>query len=457
MAKRSRKRNAPSRDAGSTALREKAKQAGTFFGLTLPECGIALLLALVAFVVYWPSLASGLVYDAKLEIEQEGFITDSSNLPAVLSLKVLGMHLMLADRPGQLLYMMLIAASWGKDPFGYHLCSNLLHAANVALLFILLLRLTKNEFPDWLPAIHRRMLIAISAVVLIFAVHPISTEAIAAVNYSSDLLVAFFTLLGLLAATAFRPENRSSAPWIGTMGALCALASVMCKESGVATCALLAVYWFLYRRAESKRPWFLFLGATTGLTIAFLTARFLFQAPSNAHPLSFLGGSFGQMLQVQPRFWVFMMGKLIWPVHFSADYTVENVAGLSTLVALVILVGVVALQGWLATRSRIGALGVAIYWLGLATVSNLIPLDRPLADRFYYVPLAGISMQLLAMLLMARDKPRVLGIVVTCCFFVAVPLTGLTWQREADEWKIVRIRRLHFVGDGEMPLMAPQE
>jgi hypothetical protein len=33
----------------------------------------------------------------------------------------------------------------------------------------------------------------------------------------------------------------------------------------------------------------------------------------------------------------------------------------------------------------------------------------------------------------------------------------LTWQREANQWKIIRIRRLHFVGDGEMQLMSPQE
>jgi hypothetical protein len=33
----------------------------------------------------------------------------------------------------------------------------------------------------------------------------------------------------------------------------------------------------------------------------------------------------------------------------------------------------------------------------------------------------------------------------------------LTWQREADEWKIVRIRRLHFVGEGEIPPLSPQE
>ena len=77
-----------------------------------------LLLAAITFLIYWPSLQSDFVYDARAEILNEGFITDFSNLPDVLSLHVLGMNLMLGDRPGQLLYLMLIAAVCGKEPFG---------------------------------------------------------------------------------------------------------------------------------------------------------------------------------------------------------------------------------------------------------------------------------------------------------------------------------------------------
>ncbi len=33
----------------------------------------------------------------------------------------------------------------------------------------------------------------------------------------------------------------------------------------------------------------------------------------------------------------------------------------------------------------------------------------------------------------------------------------LTWQREGADWKIIRIRRLHFVGEGEIPPFSPQE
>jgi hypothetical protein len=125
----------------ATSLAQESR--GTWFS----SLGSPLLLAAIAFLLYWPSLSSDFVYDARAEILDEGFITSISNLPTVLSFKVLGMPLMLGDRPGQILYLMLIAAVCGKTPFGYHLCSNLLHAVNVALLFVLLRRMAATETP----------------------------------------------------------------------------------------------------------------------------------------------------------------------------------------------------------------------------------------------------------------------------------------------------------------------
>jgi len=69
-------------------------------------------------LAYCPSLQSDFVCDARLEILKESFITNLANFPKVLSLHVLGMNLMLGDRPGQLLYLMLIAATCGQEPFG---------------------------------------------------------------------------------------------------------------------------------------------------------------------------------------------------------------------------------------------------------------------------------------------------------------------------------------------------
>jgi tetratricopeptide (TPR) repeat protein len=391
----------------------------------------ALFLAAVAFLVYWPSLKSDFVYDALVEIKEEGFVTSFSRLPEVLSLQVLGMHLMLASRPGHLLYLMLIASICGDQPFGYHLCSNLLHAANVALLFVLLVRLVKAEWTEMAAESLRKVQLTAAGASLIFAVHPLAAETVADVSYSSDLLVAFFTLLTLLAATAFDPANPRRARLPGCAGTLCALAAVCCKESGLAAAGLLVVYWFLFRRREAMAPWLCFLGGAIMVTAAFLTARFVFAAPADSPPLAYLGGAFSRVFLIQPRLWVFMMGKLVWPFALSADYTPENIQGTTTAIALIVLAGVVGLQGWLAMRSRLGALGVATYWLGLATVSNFIPLYRIVGDRFYYLPMAGVVMQLVAVLLMLYSFRRGLwAAAMVCGLAVIVPLTMLTVARE---------------------------
>jgi Tfp pilus assembly protein PilF len=388
-----------------------------------------LLLAAVTFLVYGPSLKSDFVYDARRVILEEGFITSAGHLPPVLSLKVLGMPLILGDRPGQLLYLILIAAVCGREPFGYHLCSNLLHAANVALLFVLLRRLIANECAGLTKIDARKAQLAAGVVSLIFALHPISTETVANISYSSDLLLTFFTLLALLAATTFRPENIRSVIGMGSAGAFCALAAVTSKESGVAAALALIVYWFLFRRREAKGPWLLFLGAATAVTAAFLAARFHFAPPGQVH-LDYIGGAFRQVFLIQPHLWVFMMGKLLWPMHLSADYMPDNSSGISLPFSLAVLAVVIVLQEWLSARSRIGALGVAIYWLGLATVSNFIPLYRALADRYYYLPMAGMAMQLLALLLMALKSRRGFWLTTASLCAALVPLTALTLIRQ---------------------------
>jgi tetratricopeptide (TPR) repeat protein len=397
---------------------------------------IPLLLAAVAFLAYLPSLSSDFVYDARIEILQEGFVTSLSNLPAVLTLKVLGMNLTLYDRPGQLLYLMLIAAVCGKAPFGYHLCSNLLHAATVALLFVLLRRLLATEPPESEDRENLKIILA-AAVCLLFALHPLNVESVAEISYSSSILVAFFTLLALLAATAFRADEFRSSLILGGSGVACALAAVTCKESGLATALLLIVYWAIFRRGDRKGPWILFLGAALAVTVAFLAARFLL-APADPGPAVHSHFSLPIFLLTQPRLWVLMMVKSFWPVSLSADYTPENIHRITVPIAMVFLCLFFAVQAWLSLQSRIGALGVAIYWGGLATVSNFVPLFHAEADRYYYLPLTGEAMQVLAFVLMWKS-PQV-GLGVAAAFFCAlIPLALLTLEREAvftDEFSL---------------------
>ncbi len=207
------------------------------------------------------------------------------------------MDIILQDRPGQLLYMMLNAAIWGKQPWGYHLTSNLLHAANVALLYIVLRRFVWLDLGEVARRDGLKVQIAMVLAALIFALHPIAVEPVSGVSFCGDLLVTFFTLLALLAAFAFRADNLRTALWMGGAGSLCALVAVTCKESGLSIPAILIVYWFLFRRHEAKGPWLLFLGVASILPVIFMLARFHSARVSQ----EYLGGSFAQVFVEQPR------------------------------------------------------------------------------------------------------------------------------------------------------------
>jgi len=383
----------------------------------------------VTFVVYAPSLKSDFVSDARLEIN-EGFITSLANLPTLFSLKILSMPLMLADRPGEMLYLMLNAALWGKDPFGYHLGSNLLHAANVALLFVLMRRLVAADAPGLARNHPIKVNLAMAVATLLFALHPVATESVAEVSFSSCLLVAFFTLLALVAATTFRPDHLRTALTAGGAGLLCVFAAVLAKESGLTAALLLIVYWFLFRRSERLKPWLFFLGAASAVTVGVLFV-ILHTAVSRQLKLEYLGGSFSQVFLIQPQLWVFMMGQLLWPAHLSAAYEMVDMNLPSTPLALVTFFAVVSLQAWLAVKSRLGALGVATYWLSLTTVSNFVPLFCIVADRYYYLPLAGLAMQVTALLLMTLPSRWGYGLGMACGVMALIPLTQLTVQREA--------------------------
>ena len=370
----------------------KSVKAGPGVPLSRLDAWLPVFLAAAAFCLYAPSLWSDFVYDARIEILSEGFITSLANLPAVLTLKVVGSPLMLGDRPGHLLYLMLLAAVGGRSPWIYHLASNLLHAANVALLFVFLRRLVLVEWPE--AAARHATRFVLGTTTLIFAVHPLVVEAVAAVNYSSDLLVTLFTFVALLAAIHFPRDALIT----GVIMAACAFAAVTCKESGLAVAGGLGAYWFLYRRGEPAGPWLVVLGAASAVTLLFFALLFTSSAiPRLPHP----DGNLGAVFLFQPRLWALMFLKMIWPAGLSADYTLENAVPLAAAWPVVLLV--IAAQAWLAMRSRLGALGMALFWLGLVTVSNFVPLHRIAADRFYYLPLAGVTMELTAVLMSIRS------------------------------------------------------
>lgn len=377
----------------------------------LPPVLAAGALALIAATLYLPSLSADFAWDSVMQVRNDNFIHDPRNLPAVLTLRVLGMDVLDFNRPVQLLSLMADAAIWGRHPFGFHLTNLLLHAGVTALLFLFARRL----IGPW----------AALAAALVFAAHPLHAEAVAEVSNREDLLAAFFTLAGLNAAAHW------GATWRGALLAVpCFFLAVAAKESAVVAPVLLALYWGWFRRAESRRAWLALLAATALAVGGFLAARFA-MAPREslifARKPERLGGSWAGTAKLQPRIWAFYLRQLVWPRDLCAEYGPWNIRNVTLPVSVAVLAGLIGAQVWLGRRDRAFAFGATTFWLALLPVSNLLPIYQPVADRFLYLPLTGMALCAGALARRFRFGPVALAL-------LALPLAPLTW-RQQQVWR----------------------
>lgn len=302
--------------------------------------------------------------------------------------------------PATWLSLMADWSLWGGWAGGFHLTNALLHAANVALVLLLLFRLTG----EW-----RASLLA----ALLFALHPVNVQAVAWVTARKDVLSLF---LGLLAAIAWvryllRP---SPARYLASL-ALFAL-SLMAKPMLVTLPALLLVldWWPLGRlgvpgigrpaivRVLLEKVPLLALSAAVTLAAVLTNAAIESVIPlQRVSPWDRLANAL--------HFYVGYLGKGIWPARlgiYFRDGNFHTPAGLVAMAALVLAVVTLAV---LLVRRRLPFLasGWSWYLVTLLPVSGLVPVgEEATADRWVYLPFIGLYLAAASGVIALADRWR---------------------------------------------------
>lgn len=346
------------------------------------------LLFLLVVALYLPTLRGGFVYDSIAQVLYSDYIHTPANWFDVLTLRVVGQDELDRNRPLHLASLMLDATAWKKNPFGYRLTSVLLHALNAALLFILITMSFSRSERARAPHAPTMMIAALGA--LVFALHPLVVEAVAEPSNREDLLVLLPMLVGLIGIVW---PIRS--PWsINSLLIVCSLLAVLAKESGIAVPFIFAAACWFFRRGDFRA---LVTGLIGGLfvSLSFLIASYLWRPESSAilaqTPTS-LSGDLWSLLAVQCRIWTLQLWQIFWPWNLSAHYPPQAIAEIPAAVALSALGIAAAFALWLARASRLAALGVSVYILALLPASNFAAQFHPIADRYLYVPLAGLGL-----------------------------------------------------------------
>jgi protein O-mannosyl-transferase len=289
-------------------------------------------------------------------------------------------------------------ALFGLHPAGYHATSAFLHAATAVFLALLLWQLTSGA--------------AVATLLggLLFAIHPVQCEAFCAACYQTTLLAGLFTVLTLLVFA--RVFERG--PRLGLLCALalCLLSALLSKEEAFAV-PLLIVAWAAILRPpawwRALRPSLLAMLVPLGVV---LVLRHSFLVPSKITYFADESASVVALTMVRV---VALYGELLLaPLRLCPFYDwfiIGYETGLSFLVATgaAILCASGLVFVYCLRRAPLISLALAWFLLGLAPVSQIVPIIVVAADRFLYLPMMGWALLVGCVLDLAWQWARTVG------------------------------------------------
>ncbi|HZI95371.1 MAG TPA: tetratricopeptide repeat protein [Patescibacteria group bacterium] len=370
------------------------RAAGVKHVLPLSIAGAALLAAFC----YFATLHNEFVFDDIDVIARNPLVTGERLDAARIFSSHYWQHLTPAGnlyRPLVILTYALNHLAGGLDPSGYHLVNLVLHALCSGLVVALSARLG-------LPA--RGAL----AAGLLFAAHPIHTEAVTGVVGRAELVAAACVLGGWLVHLG-RSQPR---PWRPVAIGLLFAAGLLSKENAIVLPALMFL-GDVWRNRRDRIGWRQAAPAYVAcavVTIAWIILRAMILSPIPAG--SPYEGPFAQVPATQRILTALpVMGRylllLAAPLHLSADYSYDQIPMVSSLsdpsaifaAGLLVLLLAAGLRRFALERpGHLDGLCALVFFVTMAPVSNLfVPIGTMMAERLLYLPSVAFCIALPAL------------------------------------------------------------
>jgi Flp pilus assembly protein TadD len=359
-----------------------------------------LAVVVAAVAVYANSLGGTLLYDDVNAIRDNPYIVNG-NIGGILTEPTWwGNGRGRLWRPVTSLSFVANHALHGLEPFGYHVVNVAAHAL-VSVLVLLVFAATTGPRTGL-------------AAALLFATHPIHTEAVsnivgrAEIFAAGGFLLAWWCWIAADAATARR--SGAATTWI-VATAVAYFLAMLSKENAIALPAVLLFADVLGRRDETlaallrrRAPRYAVLLAVAVVVVALrgaVSGQVTPRADLLDNPLSAL--SAGSRLATAVKVIGLYALRLVFPLWLSADYSFDQIAAVSSpldpgfLGGLVVVLGLPALAWWTWRRLPGVALGIGVLMLTFAIVSNLAFLiGTIMGERLVYLPSVGFCVAVAA-------------------------------------------------------------
>ncbi len=391
-----------------------------------------IIIGIVSFAVYYNSLKNSFVFDDESVIQTNPSIQSLSNIPKFFTAdegfhKVIGKYY----RPLTSTLYTVDYALWGLDPYGFHLTNVLIHVISCLLLLSVLLKLFGN-YENGLPAA------LIGA--LIFAVHPIHTEAVSWISGRTDSLVTLFFFASFLFYIRYAGEEKGKAAlWLSLLFYVLGLLS---KEMIVTMPVILLLYDFVFRKKDFGyfKKNFLAYSLFAAVTVAFMALRYLLlkDIPDRTTYLYFYGKdgatAFFTMLKTVPVY----LKLLIYPVNLLYHYNgtipdSSSLADVKVIGASVFILVLIGLSVYFFRRQSVYSFAILFFFVSLLPVMNIVPTMNFMAERFLYLTSFALSV-LISFVTVTYVNRKNIRFVVPLFLAIAFIFAYFTYNRNED-WK----------------------
>ena len=356
---------------------------------------------LVPLLVYVNSLGNGFTFDDHAIVEDNPSVLalDAAHVfssPYWPNREHAGLY-----RPLTTLSLALNYAVHGFRPLGYHAVNVVLHVANSVLVFLLVGPLLRRPFAMW--------------AALVFALHPIQTEAVNGIVGRAELLSAFWVLVACLlyVRSAVSRGGRLDGHYLMSLGA--SFLAMCSKENAVCLIGWLVVYdWVWVHRGRWPKgfagffktglpcyvPYLALIGLFLFIRTHVVGAILLPTPPAIFDtPLPHLAG-LSRWLTVLAAAGVYFR-LLVFPIWLSPDYSYGEIPIATSIldpaawVPLGILLFVLGAVFTSLHRRQFlsGVLGLSFFAVAFAPVSNFVVIiGTILGERLLYLPMVGVAL-----------------------------------------------------------------
>lgn len=407
----------------------------------------ALLLFLVSFAVYLPSLKSEFVWDDIEVITKNNISYDPSNIiyyvvPTEIETKEARYY-----RPVVYVSWVTDSAIWKMSPLGYHLSNIVFNSISVVLFYFFVILLLGELRPGGNEA-------AVFLSALLFAVHPMHVESVSWIAGRTDVFCALFLFLGLI----FHIYSYKHS-WLFVLAGLGFLLSVFSKEVAIVFPLLITALDLMggkfFRRGNILKYSFYIVV----LLIYFYLRAKAFSIPAFndeivseglTHDVSRLGNTssitfYLETVKIVLSSYYVYLSKLICPFDFNV-FINKVPREPSVLISSIILLAISTLISFISMqrRERVTAFGILWIWITLAP-SVLIAIvsisSTPLAERYLYVPSAGYCLLIGYWIVEAGHRVRLkslawgVGIILIISYILISYQGQVLWKNDLALWR----------------------